>query len=190
MTRQLVIFIGLSLLLGAGCSDEKKPNPDSKIVADGPQKVDGGNKTCGTTAHLPANGKVGDYQQSQAPEVATNSQQLFDLIDGGAEKYLQNKFVCMTKAKYASAAKSINIDVWLFDQTDAAGATAAMTAATSAGETPTAPVIGDASVENLGLTFGYQATMRKGKYLARVITEKKEGKDDALALLTQIAGAL
>jgi hypothetical protein len=177
-----------ALLLGLGaCSDDTKPKAD---LASPPKEA--AVKSCPTSAFLPADAKVGDYKQDGAPQVATNGIELKALIDGGSEKYEQNSFLCMVLAKYKSASKGVSAELWVFDQTDAAGADAAMKAVLTPDDADLAPTIGDASKENVKLPFGYTAIMRKQRYLGRaVLADKKaEGSADASSLLREIAAAI
>jgi hypothetical protein len=138
---------------------------------------------------MPADKAVGDYTRKAAPESANDVSALQAIVDGASEKYSQNKFVCMSRAYYDSAASGAQVELWVFDQTDAAGAKAAMDIAV-AGLTDLAPVIGDASKEDTTVVGGYLAFARtKGKTLVRVYANKKAAKDDAVSLLKLVINA-
>jgi hypothetical protein len=192
MSRALsILALLLATALVGACSDDT-----SKTVDKGPSKVDtkvggtdGTTKTCSTSSLLPADKSVSDYTKKAAADVANDATSLQALIDGGSEKYSQNKFVCMVQAIYASTTSSSEITVWIFDQTDAAGATAAMTAAVSATSTDLTPTVGDASKEDTTLVSGYVAFARKNKTLVRVSANKKAVSADAQALLKAIIAA-
>jgi hypothetical protein len=148
--------------------------------------------SCSATPLLPADNTVGDFTQDGAPQKATNLTELTALINGGAEKYTQTqKFVCMAWVKYKSGSKSHTLEVRLFDETDQAGAEAAYKATEHPDDQDITPAIGDASRGHENAVSGiYQADMRKGQYLVRIIADQTAGKDDALAMLTAIAGAI
>jgi hypothetical protein len=193
MTRTNPWIGSLLVLAFVACSDDTvAPKPDTgpgkDVIIAGEAKP----SDCATKAYVPADSKVGDYKLEGAIAFASDGASLKALIDGGSEKYEQNKFSCMSLAKYKSASKSVTVELWLFDQTDSAGATAAMGAVVGPDDTDLSPVLGDAAKENLKLPFGYTAIFRKGKVLGRVIlAEKKtEGQADALSLLTATAGAV
>jgi hypothetical protein len=196
MIRKSGICIGsilLALGLLGGCSDDTvPPKPDKGPAQDVTVPKEAAPASCVTTAYAPASDKVGDYKLDGAIKIAADSTALKDLIDGGSEKYEQNKFVCMSLAKYTSASKSVSVELWIFDQTDVGGATAAMGAVVGPDDTDLAPVLGDAAKENLKLPFGYTAIFRKGKVLGRVILEKDKaiGQADALALLQAAVAAV
>jgi hypothetical protein len=176
-------FVLFSTLLACGvlaCSDDsEKPTPDAAGTP------------CSSTALLPADNAVGDFTRDGAPQEADTEKKLFDLINGGAEKYTQNKWVCLAMVSYKSATAAHTIEARLFDQTDAAGATAAYTATGTVDDVDITPVIGDAARGHENTVSDlYQADMRKGKYLARVLADKAAGKDDALSLLKATAAAV
>jgi len=182
-----VVFPVLVILLLAlaACSDDNGKTPDQGPADQGPA-------ACTAKAQLPANGAVGDFNQQKAPDLAANLTDLTALIDGGSEKYTQGgKFVCMAWVKYASGTKAHTLEAWLFDQTDASGAEGAYTNTKNPDDQNLSPVIGDAARghEN-AISDIYQADMRKGQYLIRVIADKVAGKDDAVAMLIAIAGII
>jgi hypothetical protein len=180
MQKTTVALLSMLALGLPACSDDgDKPTADA---APAP---------CSSIALLPADNAVGDFTREGTPQEASTEKGLFDLIDGGAEKYIQNKWVCLAMVSYKSATAAHTLEARLFDQTDAAGATAAYTATGSVDDVDITPVIGDAARghEN-AVSDLYQADMRKGKYLARVIADKAAGKDDALSLLKAIAAAV
>jgi hypothetical protein len=177
----------LSLALGA-CSDDTdttkdKGTPVDSSVADKAKAVDQSTATCGTKKLLPADGTVGDFKLDKV-EAAADAKGLQALINGGSEKYEKNKFTCMVKATFKSASKKHGIEIWLFDQTDAAGATAAYDASKHPDDADISPTIGDASRENAKLLFEYTADMRLGKYLARVKIDDKAAKADGPTTLS------
>jgi hypothetical protein len=176
------LVLGVALGIGLGCSSDTKQK-DSSIP---PKET--GPKTCTATAYLPADGKLGDYKQ-QDLQIATNGKELDDLIDGGSEKFKDNKFSCLSWVKYASAGKAVSIDIRLFDQTDSGGATAAygLVGTTYVDITP---VIGDAAKDDTTLPTTYAAVMRKGKFLAQVTANKKDAQADATEVVKGIAAAL
>jgi hypothetical protein len=187
--NQLMSMLLAGLLLGA-CSDDNGQKSDN-----GSTKTDGGGtgacedtKTCGTTDLLPADNAVGDYAKKGAPRVAADAACLQQLIDGGSVKYEQNKFACVSVVTYASAADSAEIEVWAFDQTDAAGAQAAMDLA-AANMTDLGPTLGEASKEDVSLPSTYMAFARKGKTLVRVLANKKTSRDAAINLMSEIIAA-
>ncbi len=152
--------------------------------------IDGGGRACGAGTFLPASDAIDDFKNEGSVKGATNSCELELLIDGGAEKYSQNKFNCMVLAKYKSVTKSIAVDAWIFDQTDNQGAEGAYQLVGTLDDTPLTPTLGDASQENLKLPFSYTATMRKGKYVVRIFVDKKEGKNEGMAFLKNIESAI
>lgn len=189
MKRMLVAIAAVALALAA-CSDDNGSKtdgkvPDSTVQSDAPV-------VCTVDALLPKNNTVGDFVEDGAPQTADNLTALTALIDGGSEKYTQGgKFVCMALQKYKSATKTHGLELWLFDQTDTAGATAAYANTSNPDDQDLTPTIGDASRGHENAIAGiYQADMRKGQYLARVIADAVAGKDDALALLTALASAI
>jgi len=179
-TLSRILMASLSLSLCA-CSD------------DGGTKVpDQGVPSCTAKTPLAADNAVGDFTQEAAPSMASTLTALTALIDGGSEKYTQGgKFVCMAWVKYKSTTKAHTLEVWLFDQTDVAGATAAYANTSNPDDTDLSPTIGEAARGHENTVSDiYQADMRKGKYLVRVIASKGTGKDDALAMLTAVAGKI
>ncbi len=178
--------LALALALTLGCSDDSgapdRGAPDAGQDTAGP--------SCDATTYLPQDGAVGDFKLTASPGVAADGKQLEALIDGGSEKYKQNSFSCMTEAIYGSGTASYQIKVWLFNQTDTAGAAAAYTATDNSSFTATATTYGDASRENLKLPLDYMADMRKGKYLARVQVDDPAGAADGLKMVQAIAAAL
>jgi hypothetical protein len=184
MTRAL-LAVGACLALGLGCSDDSKQQKDNGPTPD--LSKDTGPKVCGATSLLPADSAVGDYKKD-TPQVATTPKELDDLIDGGSEKFINNKFNCMAWVKYSSTAASASVDIKLFDQTDAAGAQAAY-GIVGTGYTDITPVVGDAAKESV-LVSSYAAVMRKGKHIAQVEAKPKTAQADAVALLKALAGLL
>jgi hypothetical protein len=186
MSRALsILALLLALTLVGGCSDDTS-NPQ---VDKGPPKTETQQLSCNTMGLLPTDKSVGDYTRKATPDIAANATSLQALIDGGSEKYSQNKFICMVQAFYTSTTSGAEIKIWVFDQTDAAGATAAMTAAVSPVFTDITPTIGDASKEDTTLPAAYVAFARKGKTLARVEANKKTANTDAQSLLKAIITA-
>jgi hypothetical protein len=184
--RLLSPLLGALLIWGA-CSDDSTP-PVADKAGTGDAGVCDDSKTCSTTGLLPADNKVGDYQKKSAPRVAVNGACLQQLINGGSVKYEQNKFTCVSVVTYASATAATEVEVWAFDQTDQAGAQAAMDLAAQ-NLTELAPTIGDASKEDATLPGTYLAFARKGKTLVRVLASKKTGRDGALSLLGEVIAA-
>ena len=184
--RLLCLVSTLSLTLAA-CSDDTDSNKDKGTVkdtgvADKAVTADTSSATCETQKLLPADGAVGDFKLDKAL-AAQNGKELQALINGGSEKYEKNSFKCMVKATFKSATKKHVMEIWLFDQTDAAGAKAAYDASQHPDDADISPTIGDASRENLKLLFEYTSDMRLGQYLARVkIDDKAAGADGPLAL--------
>jgi hypothetical protein len=189
MTKLLPLLVA-TLLPGACSDDSTAPQLDKSLPkAEMTVGHDGATKTCSTAALMPADKAVGDYTRKAAPESANDVAALQAIVDGGSEKYSQNKFVCMSRAYYDSVAIGAEVELWVFDQTDAAGAQAAMDIAVS-GLTDLTPVIGDASKEDLTVVGGYLAFARsKGRTLARVYANKKTARDDAVALLKLVLTA-
>ena len=187
MRYPTLLLMLASLLLCGACSDDgtttDSGGPDLTVDSGPPA-------SCGTSAYLPADSTVGDFKQEAQPKAADTGKRLDDLIDGGSEKYKNNKFKCMVEVVYASATKSYKIKVWLFDQTDTAGATGAYTASGSAGFTDITPTVGDASREDLTLPLDYLADMRKGQYLARVQIDDNTSATDGQAMIKAIAAKL
>jgi hypothetical protein len=176
-------------LAAAGCSDDSGGKKDAKTSTD-TSAVDQGAATCGTTAYVPADSKVGDFKQ-ESSKVAADGKTLQVLIDGGSTKYEYNKFKCMTRVVYASATKTTyKIEVWLFDQTDSSGAQAAYKATATGDETALTTTLGDESRENLKLVAEYTTDSRKGQYLCHIIADDKTGQTDALAFLSATIKAL
>ena len=186
-----MLFALAVVLLAAGCSDDNGTKPDSSVVPDGPGSSDGP-QACQVTALLPADNTVGDFAQDGSPQTAGDLTELTALINGGSEKYTQGgKFVCMALATYKSATKTHTLELWLFDETDTAGAEVAYTATLHPDDQDTSPTIGDASRGHENSIAGiYQADMRKGRYLARVIADAIAGKDDAINVLRTVAGGI
>jgi hypothetical protein len=180
-TPLLSLFLS-SLLLCSACSD------DTTQKDSGTQDI-GTPASCGTSAYLPADSAVGDFKKGTI-KAADTGKRLDDLIDGGSEKYKTNNFKCMVQVIYESGSKSYEIKVWLFDQTDATGASGAYTASGSGSFTDITPTVGDASREDLTLPLDYLADMRKGQYLARVQIDDNSAKDDGRAMIKAIASKL
>jgi hypothetical protein len=187
MTHVLLVA-GVCLTLGLGCSDDtKQPQNDKGPTADLKVSKDTGPKTCSATSLLPADNTVSDYKKD-TPQIATTAKELNDLIDGGSEKFSDNKFVCMAWVKYTSTTASSSVDVKLFDQTDAA-AVQAVYGIVGTTYTDISPVIGDAAKESV-LVSSYAAVMRKGKYIAQIEAKPKTAQADAVSLLKALAAAL
>lgn len=194
-SRPGVLALALCCGLAAGCSDDDNGKKDTGAVQqDG--SADTGVKTCVAKDLLPADNAVGDFTQKAAPQIAADSKSLTDLINGGSDKYFNNNFDCLALVVYASATKSWDLEVWLFDQTDSTGADGAYKATAIAGiDADITPTIGDASRENVNTVAGvYTAYARKGRYLVRVFAENTAdataGKDDVQAMLKAIVAAI
>ena len=183
-----IVLLSLPALVLISCSDDDKGDPADigvdQAVAD--MTV----ATCGTSAFLPADGKVSGYKQKSTPKAAATGAQLNLLINGGSEKYKTNKFSCMVEAFYTDAGGKITAQIWIFDQTDAAGATGAFTAVISTDYTDITPALGDAGKENLQLLADYLGLVRKGKYVVRVSLDDKAKAANGRALLKAIADML
>ncbi len=194
-------LITILLFTLTACSDDtdvKKDsgpsNPEASVDKSVPKETapaDLSTAKCGTKALLPADATIGDFKLDKV-EAAADAKGLQALINGGSEKYEKNKFKCMVKAVYKSPTKTkkYTIEVWLFDQTDAAGAKAAYDASKHPDDADITPTIGDASRENLKLLFEYTADMRKGQYLARIKIDDKTAKADGPLTLKEIAKAI
>jgi len=185
-TRRILIT-ALTLALAAGCSDDTSVG-DSAVAPD--SSVDSAPAFCDTSAFLPGDSVVGDFVVKGTPKAAANAAALNLLINGGSVKYSDNKFVCMVEAFYTSATKSYQIKVWIFDQTNNTGATAAYTATGNASFSNITPTIGDTSRENLKLPLDYMADVIKGKYLIRVQSDDPAAHADGLAMLKAIVALI
>jgi len=190
------LSLALCCALAWGCSDDDNDKKDTGTTKlDGGQKQDTGGAPCTVTDLLPADDAVGDYKKG-TPKTAKDSTSLTDLINGGADKYFNNNFNCMTRVIYTSAAQAWDLEVWLFDQGDTTGASGAYTATAITGvDVDITPTIGDASRENVNAVGGvYTGYARKGKYLVRIFAENKAdasaGKDDVQAMLKAVTGAV
>ena len=187
-------LLSILVLALAACSDDADPDKDTgpakditvtdKTVTD-KTVADKSTATCETKKLLPADSSVGDFKLDKV-EAAQNSKELQALINGGSEKYEKNKFKCMVKATFKSITKKYIIEIWLFDQTDAAGAKAAYDASKNSDDADITPTIGDASRENLKLPFDYSADMRLGQYLARIKIDDNTAKADGPLALKAI----
>jgi hypothetical protein len=183
--KGIMICALLFLVLGNGCSSDSNNTKDTGSTQDTTVV-----KESKVVSFLPADDAVKGYVKQQAPETAATNKELDDLIDGGSEKYKENKFYYMTQVYYLNTQKATSIKVWIFDQTDTAGAEGAFNRAKSPSGTAISPAIGEASLEDLTLPAGYTAILRKAKYVAQVVVDKKDSKDDGKALLTKIAEAI
>lgn len=190
-----LLALALCCALAAGCSDDDNGKKDTGTTPkDG--GADKGGKTCTAKDLLPADNTVGDFKQQATPQTAADSKSLTDLINGGSDKYFNNRFACLALVVYGSVAKSWDLEVWLFDQTDSVGADGAYKATAISGvDADITPTIGDASRENVNTVAGvYTGYARKGKYLARIFAENKPdataGKDDVQAMLKAIVAAI
>ena len=179
----------MSALVLVSCSDDDKVNADMGTGAD-KAIADITAATCGTSAALPADGKVSGYKLKGTAKVAATGTDLNLLINGGSEKYKTDESTCMVEAFYTDAAGKLTAQVWIFDQTDAAGATGAFTSVISGDYTDISPAVGDAGKENLNLLADYVGIMRKGKYVVRVSLDDKSKSADGQAFLKEIASAL
>ena len=184
-------LLPLLFLALAACSDDTDPQKDAavadKAVIADKAPADSSTASCDTKKLLPADGTVGDFKLDKV-EAAVNGKELQALINGGSEKYEKNSFKCMVKSTYksTSATKKYLIEIWIFDQTDAAGAKAAYVASKHSDDADISPTIGDASRENLKLLYDYTADMRQGKYLARIKIDDKAAKADGPVALKAI----
>ncbi len=183
-------------MLFAACSDDDpieqrdtgttQADAAQPLQEQGVAQEQGATPTCSVTDLLPTD--VQGYTPTDAPLVATNAKELQDIVNGGSEKYENNKYKCMAEVFFASAGTELK--VWFFDQTDTAGATAAYDAVGTGTETVTDPVIGDACKEDLTLPLNYTAFMRKGQYLVLISANKKDANVVSLALMEALAGAI
>ena len=189
--KRWIIALCIPALLALACSDDDKSN-NSKADAAGPDQAvaDMTPAVCGTSSALPADGAVTGYNKKGAHKAAATFKQLDLLINGGSVKYQTNKFACMVEAFYTDSTGKITAQVWIFDQTDVAGATGAFSAVLSSDYTDITPAVGDAAKENLNLLADYQAFMRKSKYVVRVSLDDKSKSADGQAFLTAIAAKL
>jgi hypothetical protein len=192
----VALSLALCCALALGCSDDDTDKKDTGTTKlDGGGKLDTGGAACTVTDLLPADDAVGDFKKG-TPETAKDSKSLTDLINGGADKYFKNSFNCMTKVSYTSATQAWDLEVWLFDQGDTAGATGAYTDTAIPGvDADITPTIGEASRENINTVAGvYTGYARKDKYLVRIFAENTAdataGKDDVQAMLKAVVGAI
>lgn len=206
MPKTLLTALALTAMVAlcVACSDDDTSNTNNNNgnnnnnnnsavdqgVADTGPAADSGPRVCDTTALLPADNAVGDFARSGQVQVAVNGKQLQDLINGGSEKYEKNSFKCMSLATYASATKKHKVEVWLFNQTGAAGAAAAYKATEHPDDQAISPAVGDAARENTKLLFEYTADLRKGAYVARVKIDDKAGAADGPLFLKALAAAI
>lgn len=109
------------------------------------------------------------------------------LIRTSAEFYRPYGFSCMTLARYASAIKKTEIEVWIFDQTNVSGAASTMNAFSG---TDLIPTIGDESKGYI-IPDGYIVRARKGKIVIYVIIIGKVIQpNDALNMLREIINTI
>ena len=196
MRRMYCLLLMFAFAISA-CSDDTDSKQDKgtttkqdKGVADKALADQGPVATCGTSKYLPADKAVGDFTRDGAVKAAADGKGLQVLINGGSEKYEKNKFNCMVLAKYKSATVKHTVEVWLFDQTDAAGNKAAYDASKHPDDVDITPVIGDAARENSKLLFDYTADMRLGQHLARIKIDDKAEKGDGPKFLEAILKAI
>jgi hypothetical protein len=188
--KRLIVLLSIPALVLVSCSDDDKGNGADMGNGADQAVADITVATCGTSAALPADDKVSGYKLKGTAKVAATGKDLDLLINGGSEKYKTNKFTCMVEAFYTDATGKLTAQVWIFDQTDAAGATGAFTLVTSGDYTDISPAVGDAGKENLKLLADYVGIIRKGKHVARVSLDDKSKSADGQAFLKEIASAL
>jgi hypothetical protein len=190
--QTLSCLLVMALATIGACSDDTTSKTDTAPAKDTGKPVIDVNSSghCEVTAFFPVAGKVLDYAMSEGPRVAVNAKELEDIVDGGSEKYKDNKFSCMAEVYYTSASKATKIKIWSFNQTDKTGAEGAYTKISNGSETPITPTIGDASQEDTTLPLNYIASMRKGQYLIQVFVDKKESKDHGVSFLNEIAKSI
>jgi len=181
------LTLAWSLLAPAGCADSGQTH-DNRAFDQG--AADASPRVCDATALLPGDNAVGDFVREGAVKVAVTAKQLQDLIDGGSDKYEKNHFKCMSLVRYRSASRTHRVEVWVFNQTDAAGARAAYEATRDPDDVALSPPLGDAARENKKLLFEYTADLRKGAHLVRVKIDQKQGAPDGPRFLKAVAQAM
>ena len=175
----------LLLVLASACSGDDNGGKQDSGGTDSTQ-------VCSSVALMPADSAVGDFKRENAPQVARNLTDLTALIDGGADKYTKGgKFICMALTKYISSTKTHTLELWIFDETDQAGAQATYDDTEHPDDTDLSPTIGDAARgHDNTVSDSYTADFRKGRYLVRLTADKVAGKSDALELLKAVATAI
>lgn len=113
-----------------------------------------GEKT-GIAALLPEKGETGDWQPMDTIQVFVG-QDLYELINGGAEIYHEYGFVQVAAREYSSGDKSIMVEI--FEMTDPRSAFGMYTFKT--GKSGKGALIGDEA-----LLSDYYLNFRKGRYL-------------------------
>jgi hypothetical protein len=146
----------------------------------------------GAISILPANREVGSWRFVQAPAVVNSESELYNLIDGGAPKYLERGWVSSTYGVYGQDSDSNTIQVAVHDMGTPenaedifnVGLPAARTEISYTSETDPAGRRANAVV-NLGLMSIYAADAFSNRYYIEILVDAKT--DAALADVTAFA---
>jgi hypothetical protein len=169
----------VALVLVAACSTPSSTKSDGANGDAAP--------TCSIPASiLPADSAVGDYTLSGAATQVDSAQQLYDLIDGGADRHLSAGFVCLRSGRYSSPGGLADIAVSIYDQGTTSGATAVYSAYSTSGQRPLTPTLGDASTEDTSLPLNYRAFMRIGRFFVDIIADSPQGRTSTIAMLEAV----
>lgn len=87
---------------------------------------------------IPLDNEISGWNRSGAMQVAENSQQLYDLIDGEGQPYIDNGFVKSAFQKFSGRVgqNTVELELRIFDQADTANARKAYEAITTGSEVP------------------------------------------------------
>jgi len=142
--------------------------------------------TCTLGSFLPADGTVSDYALKGKPEEAYDEQALYNMIDGGAEKFTQHGFVCLRVAEYESEVEATTFIIWLYDQGSVKGALGAWEAASTTSQVELTPPIGDAGREDTGLPLNYATDVRINRYFIQITADNPQARDSCLRMMSAI----
>ncbi len=178
MKKHGIILFGIiaasACIYISGCSESSNPQ-------------NGGSSTVQPIDLLPASGEISGWDKGNSPGdfgEAENLQELTDLINGGAEIYIQYGFVAGVEQWYDGTIGSAPAKTRLFiaDQGDSSNAAALFGDSEVVNSNLPTWQAGDEAAYDSSLPFQVEVFVRKDRFFTWVIVDK--GNDPDTALLT------
>ena len=144
----------------------------------------GGGSTISVIDLLPQDNEISGWARDGNYELATNYQELYDIIDGEAQVYIDHGFVEGVFQDYKGliGQEEVKLEVRIFDMGASSNAKDVYDAVASGGETPWDEPghAGEEARIDEGLLFAYAIDFYKNKFFSRVTIQKKS--DEALGI--------
>jgi hypothetical protein len=160
VSQPLIILIFLSLLSGWGLADQTTGKPE-KLPA--------------TTNLLPADDDIPGWKRSEKLLRASNDEELYKIVNGGAALYIQHGFHSFVGQTYRGP-KGVELEVHIFDQGTPQNALALYeNPFAKPGRSKEIPDLGEKARIDMTPLFSYGVDfVQRGFFVRVIIQDKKE----------------